>query len=225
MKILLVDDDEKLSTSIKYGLEDKKYIVDQAYDGVTGEKLAMNRKYDLIILDVVMPGINGMELCRKIRAAGIKTPVIMLTSLGSIDDKVEGFVSGADDYLAKPFEFRELLARVEALIRRSKDMIINPLLRLADLEMDTLAKKVTRAHKEIILTSREYHILELLLRNQGRVLDRAEIAEKIWNFQFYPGTNVIDVHINSLRKKLDKDFSPRLIHTVTGVGYIMTDKK
>ncbi len=225
MKILLVDDDEKLSTSIKYGLEDKKHVVDQAYDGVTGEKLATSRKYDLIVLDVVLPGINGMELCRKIRAAGIKTPVIILTSLGSIDDKVEGFDSGADDYLAKPFEFRELLARVEALNRRSKDMIIHPLLRLADLEMDTLAKKVTRADKEIILTSREYHILELLLRNQGRVLDRAEIAEKIWNFQFYPGTNVIDVHINSLRKKLDKDFSPRLIHTVTGVGYIMTDKR
>jgi len=225
MKILLVDDDEKLSTSIKYGLEDKKHVVDQAYDGVTGEKLATSRKYDLIVLDVVLPGINGMELCRKIRAAGIKTPVIILTSLGSIDDKVEGFDSGADDYLAKPFEFRELLARVEALNRRSKDMIIHPLLRLADLEMDTLAKKVTRADKEIILTSREYHILELLLRNQGRVLDRAEIAEKIWNFQFYPGTNVIDVHINSLRKKLDKAFSPRLIHTVTGVGYIMTDKR
>jgi DNA-binding response OmpR family regulator len=225
MKILIVEDDPKILSFVKIGLESHDCIVDTAYDSVIGEKLALSRKYDVIILDVVIPGISGFELCRKIRNENILTPVIMLTSLDSLEDKLTGFNSGADDYLTKPFSFQELMARIKALNRRNKDEIVSPNLKIADLEIDTIACKVKRGAKEIMLTATEYKILELLLRSKGQVFDRILIAEKIWGHLFNSGTNVIDVHINSLRKKIDKDFNRKLIHTKKGFGYLLSDQE
>jgi len=223
MKILLVEDDPKISSFIKIGLESNNYIVDVAYDSLIGEKLALSRKYDVMILDVVIPGISGFQLCKNIRNSDILTPIIMLTSLDAVDDKLEGFCCGADDYLIKPFNFQELLARIKALNRRNKDELIKPCLKIADLEIDSLARKVRRGGKEINLTSTEYKILELLLANKDQVFDRMIIAEKIWGFSFNCGTNIIDVHINSLRKKIDKSYDSKLIHTRKGFGYLVSE--
>ncbi len=224
MKILLVEDDPKISSFVKIGLESSECIVDIAYDGTIGEKLALSRKYDVMILDVVIPGISGFELCKKIRNNNISTPVIILTSLDSVEDKLTGFECGADDYLLKPFSFQELLARIKALNRRNREAIVSPVLKVLDLELDTIAKKVRRNDKEINLTATEYKILELLVSNKGKVFDRILIAEKIWGFSFNSETNVIDVHINSLRKKIDKDFSQKLIHTKKGFGYVLSEE-
>jgi two-component system, OmpR family, copper resistance phosphate regulon response regulator CusR len=224
MKILLVEDDPKISSFVKIGLESSDYIVDIAYDGTIGEKLALSRKYDVMILDVVIPGISGFELCKRIRNNNISTPVIILTSLDSVEDKLTGFECGADDYLLKPFSFQELLARIKALNRRNREAIVSPVLKVLDLELDTIAKKVRRNNREINLTATEYKILELLAGNKGKVFDRILIAEKIWGFSFNSETNVIDVHINSLRKKIDKDFSQKLIHTKKGFGYILSEE-
>jgi two-component system, OmpR family, copper resistance phosphate regulon response regulator CusR len=227
MKILMVEDDPKISSFVKLGLESNDCIVDVAYDSAMGEKLAFKKSYDVMILDVIVPGINGFELCKKIRNNNIKTPILMLTSLDSTEDKVTGFDSGADDYLLKPFQFQELLARIKALNRRNRDRdtISNLSIRISDLELDTVTKKVKRNSKEIKLTAREFKILELLASNKGKVFDRIEIAEKVWGITFNTGTNVIDVHINSLRNKIDKGFSPTLIHTVIGMGYVLDDEK
>jgi DNA-binding response OmpR family regulator len=224
MKILLVEDDPKISSFVRIGLESNLFIVDTAYDSTMGEKLALSRKYDIIILDVIIPGISGFELCKKIRNNYILTPVIMLTSLDSVEDKVSGFDCGADDYLTKPFSFQELLARIRALNRRNKETLVNPKLKVLDLELDSITKKVSRNNMEINLTATEYKILELLLSNKGKVFDRILITEKIWGFSFNSGTNVIDVHINSLRKKIDKDFSQKLIHTKIGFGYLLSEE-
>ncbi len=224
MKILLVEDDPKISTFVKIGLESNECIVDIAYDGTIGEKLALSRKYDVMILDVVIPGISGFELCKRIRNNNISTPIIILTSLDSVEDKLTGFDCGADDYLLKPFSFQELLARIKALNRRNREAIVSPVLKVLDLELDTIAKKVRRNNKEIYLTATEYKILELLVSNKGKVFDRILIAEKIWGFSFSSETNVIDVHINSLRKKIDKDFSQKLIHTKKGFGYVLSEE-
>ena len=223
MKVLLVDDDQRLSSFIRMGLEDHDMIVTTAFDGKLGARLAVTKNYDVIILDVMLPEMNGFEILIEIRKNRIRTPVIMLTSLDSTEDKVTGFDSGADDYLGKPFEFPELLARIKALDRRNKKDIINPLIRIADLELDTIGKKVIRNGKEIKLTAREYKILEMLAMNKGKVFERIEIAQKIWGFDFNTGTNVIDVHINALRKKIDRDFSPKLIRTIIGIGYALND--
>jgi DNA-binding response OmpR family regulator len=223
MKILLVEDDPKISAFVKIGLESSDCVVDIAYDGTMGEKLALSRKYDVMILDVVIPGISGFELCKRIRNNNILTPVIILTSLDSVEDKLTGFDSGADDYLLKPFSFQELLARIKALNRRNREAIVSPVLKVLDLELDTIAKKVRRNNKEINLTATEFKILELLMSNKGKVFDRILIAEKIWGFSFNSGTNVIDVHINSLRKKIDKDFTNKLIHTKKGFGYVLSE--
>jgi DNA-binding response OmpR family regulator len=224
MKVLIMEDDPDISAFIKMGLEKNNCIVDVTYDSAMAEKLALKKKYDVIILDVIVPGINGFELCRKLRNNHIKTPVLMLTSLDSTEDKVTGFDYGADDYLLKPFQFQELLARIRALDRRSKDSFVAPVLRISDLEIDTISKKVKRDNKEIKLTAREYKILELLANNRGKVFDRIEIIEKIWGNSFDTGTNVIDVHINSLRNKIDKDFSQKLIHTFIGMGYALDEQ-
>jgi DNA-binding response OmpR family regulator len=223
MKILLVEDDPKISSFVKIGLESNDCLVDIAYDSTIGEKLALSKKYDVIVLDVVIPGISGFELCKKIRNNNILTPVIMLTSLDSVEDKLTGFDCGADDYLVKPFSFQELFARLKALNRRNRESIVNPVLTVLDLELDSIARKVKRGDKEINLTATEYKILELLLSNKGKVFDRITIAEKIWGFSFSSGTNVIDVHINSLRKKIDKDFPQKLIHTRKGFGYLLSE--
>jgi DNA-binding response OmpR family regulator len=222
MKILLVEDDPKISSFVKIGLESNDCLVDIAYDSTIGEKLALNRKYDVIILDVVIPGISGFDLCKKIRNSKNMTPVIMLTSLDSVEDKLTGFDCGADDYLVKPFSFQELFARIKALIRRNKEAPAIPVLKVLDLEMDSIAKKVKRDNKEIALTATEYKILELLMINKDKVFNRIQIAENIWGYSFNSGTNVIDVHINSLRKKIDKDFSQKLLHTKKGFGYLLS---
>jgi two-component system copper resistance phosphate regulon response regulator CusR len=224
MKVLLIEDDPKISAFVKIGLESNDCQVDIAYDSTIGEKLAYSKKHDVIILDVVIPGISGFDLCKNIRNKNILTPILMLTSLDSLEDKLTGFESGADDYLVKPFSFQELFARLKALNRRNKDAIVNPVLKLLDLELDSIARKVVRNGKEINLTATEYRILELLLSNKGKVFERVVIAEKIWGFSFNSGTNVIDVHINSLRKKIDKGFSPRLIHTRKGFGYVLSEE-
>ncbi|MCE5348185.1 MAG: response regulator transcription factor [Bacteroidales bacterium] len=224
MRILVVEDDPKISSFVKIGLESYDCTVDMAYDGTIGEKFALSRKYDVMILDVVIPGISGFELCKRIRNNNILTPVIILTSLDSVEDKLTGFECGADDYLVKPFSFQELFARIKALNRRSKEAFVSPVLKVLDLELDSITRKVRRSDREINLTATEYKILELLLSNKGRVFDRILIAEKIWGFSFNSGTNVIDVHINSLRKKIDKDFSQKLIHTKKGFGYVLSEE-
>lgn len=224
MKILLVEDDPKISSFIKIGLESNKFTVETAFDSTLGEKLALSGKFDVIILDVVIPGISGFELCKKIRNNNIQSPILMLTSLDAVEDKLTGFECGADDYLVKPFSFQELLARVKALHRRNKDLIVHPVLKVSDLEMDSIGRFVKRDGTEISLTATEFKILELLLTNKGKVFDRIHIAEKIWGISFNSGTNVIDVHINSLRKKIDKNFTQKLIHTKKGFGYVLSEE-
>jgi len=219
-----MEDDPKISSFVKLGLEKNDCTVDVAYDSAMAEKLAMKKKYDVFIFDVIVPGINGFELCKKLRNNNVKTPILMLTSLDSTEDKVTGFEYGADDYLLKPFQFQELLARIKALDRRSKDKFVNQVLKVADLEIDTVTKKVSRSGKEIKLTAKEYKMLELLVSNKGKVFDRLEITDKVWDVSFDSGTNVIDVHINSLRNKIDKGFEKKLIRTVIGMGYVVDDK-
>jgi len=225
MKLLLVEDDPKISSFIKIGLEANNYKVDIAYDSPIAEKFALSRKYDVMILDVVIPGISGFELCKNIRNHDIMTPVLFLTSLDSIEDKLTGFNSGGDDYLVKPFSFQELLARLKALNRRNGDIIVKQVLKIADLEIDTSSRKVKRGGKDIFLTATEYKILELLIENEGKVFDRVHIAEKIWGFSFNSGTNIIDVHINSIRRKIDKEFTTKLIHTRKGFGYVLGEEE
>jgi len=221
MKIL-VEDDPKISAFVKIGLESNDCLVDIAYDSTIGEKLALTRKYDVIILDVVIPGISGFDLCKKIRNNQNMTPVIMLTSLDSVEDKITGFDCGADDYLVKPFSFQELFARIKALVRRAKESMVIPVLKVLNLELDSITKKVMRDKKEIVLTATEYKILELLMSNRDKVFNRIQIAENIWGNSFNSGTNVIDVHINALRKKIDKEFTPKLIQTKKGFGYMLS---
>jgi DNA-binding response OmpR family regulator len=223
MKILLVEDDPKISSFIRIGLESNNCQVEIAYDGKTGENLSLSRKFDVIILDVVIPVFSGFELCKSIRNRNILTPILMLTSLDSVDDKLTGFDAGADDYLVKPFSFQELYARLLALNRRNRKEIVRPVLKAKDLEVDTIGRTVKRDGKEIKLTPTEFKILELLLSNKGRVFERIHIAEKIWGVSFNSGTNVIDVHINSLRKKIDSNSAQKLIHTKKGFGYVLKD--
>jgi two-component system copper resistance phosphate regulon response regulator CusR len=224
VKILLVEDDSQIASFVKLGLETNQFFVDVAYDGVMGEKLGLQKKYDVIVLDVILPGINGFQLCKILRNNNIKTPILMLTSLNSTEDKVTGFESGADDYLLKPFAFQELLARIKALNRRNTEMILSPILKVRDLELNTISRRVKRSDNEIKLTTLEYKLLELLLSHPGKVFERIEIAEKIWGTSFNTGTNFINVHINALRNKIDKGYPKKLINTVKGIGYVIIDE-
>ncbi|OZI05174.1 DNA-binding response regulator [Siphonobacter sp. BAB-5385] len=223
MKLLIIEDEPKTVQSIRQGLEENGFEVDIAYDGLIGKHLAKRNPYDLIVSDIIMPGLNGVELTRELRSEGVETPVLLLTALGGIDEKLMGFDAGADDYLVKPFEFAELLARIRVLTRRWNGSmpIASNILRYTDLEMNLDSKTVIRGEKKIELTAREFALLEFMLRNQGKVLSKAEIAEKVWDVNFDTGTNVIEVYINLLRKKVDKDFTTRLIHTQYGMGYVL----
>ena len=222
MKLLLIEDEPKTLQSIKQGLEENGYEVDIAYDGLIGKQLAKNNTYQLIISDIIIPGINGIELCREIRSRGDDTPILMLTALGTTDDKVTGLDAGADDYLVKPFEFKELLARVRALTKRGANVNHSAqVLRFADLEVSLDAKTVFRSGNKINLTAREFNLLVYLIRNQGRVISKVEIAEQVWDIGFDTGTNVIEVYVNYLRKKIDKDYPVKLIHTLFGMGYVL----
>jgi two-component system copper resistance phosphate regulon response regulator CusR len=222
MTILLVEDEVKTVQSVRQGLEEHQWEVDVAYDGTLGFQLAARSAYALIITDVILPGMNGLDMCRKLRETGVTTPILMLTALSTTDDKILGLDTGADDYLVKPFEFRELMARVRALTRRSNGLTPTAnLLKIADLELDPDTKKVVRAGKEISLTAKEFQLLEYFLRHQGRVISKVELAEKLWDLTFDTGTNIIEVYINFLRKKIDKDFDPKLLHTQIGMGYVV----
>jgi len=224
MNILLVEDEPKVADFIKKGLKEQLYNVEVAYDGLFGERLALENEYDLVILDVILPGLSGLDICRHIRKFRIDLPILMLTALGATKDKVSGLEAGADDYLVKPFHFDELLARVKALTRRR--MLISPgiIYKIADLEVDSYKKTARRAGKELSLTAKEFSLLELLIVNKNRVLSRTYIAETVWGINYDRGTNLIDVYINYLRSKIDKGFSRALIHTVIGMGYVLKEE-
>ena len=222
MKILVVEDEERVAHFIQKGLKEEGHAVDVSYDGEDGEFLAEINDYDLIILDLMLPKKNGIVVCRELRASGVATPVLMLTARDSIEDKVRGLDAGADDYLAKPFAFEELLARVRALLRRQSDNK-SPILKLADLELDPISRRVTRSGEAIRLTTKEYALLEYLMRNPGKVLSRTLIGEHVWDMNFDPESNVIDVYVSHLRAKIDKGFEPPLLHTLRGQGYLLSD--
>jgi heavy metal response regulator len=223
MRILVVEDEKKVARFIQQGLEEDHYSVDVAYDGERGLQMATTENYDLLILDVMLPKKNGLELLKEFRARKGTTPTLMLTAKTSIEDKVAGLDSGADDYLTKPFAFAEFLARVRSLLRRGASEK-STILGIADLELDTIAHKAKRGARTIELTAKEYALLEYFLRNKNRVLSRTSISEHIWDYNFDTGTNIIDVYVNHLRNKIDSGFEPKLIHTVRGVGYVMKDE-
>jgi len=224
MKILLVEDEKRLSHFIKKGLIEQGFAVDSAFDGEEGLYLAKEETYDVIILDVMLPKLSGIELCKKLRELKKETPVLMLTAKSEVDDKVEGLNSGADDYLTKPFVFAELKARINALLRRSYHQVTNNLT-IDDLEVDPLKHIVKRNGKMIKLTPKEFAILELLLRQKNEVVTRTQVIEHVWDYNFESLSNVVDVFIGTLRKKIDKGYKVPLIHTLHGVGYMATDKK
>ena len=224
MKVLVIEDEPKVAAFLKQGLEEQAFDVTVAYDGFFGKKMAIDNYYDVIILDLLIPYINGIDLCKQLREEGLKAPILVLSALGSTDDKVLGLEAGADDYLIKPFEFRELIARLRALCNRYTDNLQDKkILKLADLELDLYKKVVRRGGKSIDLTAKEFSLLEYLLRNKNRVISRVEISEKVWEVSFDTGTNIIDVYINFLRKKVDRNFGVKLIYTMVGMGYIMKE--
>lgn len=224
IKILLVEDEKKIAESLKKGLSEQHYHVEVAYDGIIGKKLFETFPFDLIILDINLPGMNGYDLCREIRKKSEQIPVIMLTALSATDDKIEGFDAGADDYIVKPFDFKELLVRIRALLKRTnQNMPSGNMLKVADLVMNLDSKEVTRAEVPISLTTKEFQLLEYLVRNKNRVVSRADIALNVWDIDFDTKTNVIDVYVNFLRKKVDRDFESKLIHTQVGMGYILKE--
>ena len=222
MRILVVEDEKKVASFIKKGLEEQSYAVDTAFDGLEGERLASQTPYDAIILDVLLPKQDGVVTCQKIRHKGVSTPVLMLTALGETDDKVRGLDSGADDYLTKPFHFEELLARVRALLRR-KSQDKSSLLQAGALVLDPVTRKVEREGRQIRLTSREFALLEYFMRNKGQILSRANLAQHVWNVSFDMESNVIDVYVKLLRQKIDRGFNQPMLQTIVGAGYVLKD--
>ena len=226
VKILLVEDERKIAETLKKGLTEQQYHVELCYDGIIGQKLFETYSFDIIILDINIPGINGYELCKIIRSRNQRIPIIMLTALSSTDDKIEGFDAGADDYVVKPFDFKELLVRIRALLKRIHQIPqAGNILKVDDVVMNLDSKEVTRFGKPIALTAKEFQLLEYLVRNKNRVVSRADIALNVWDIDFDTKTNVIDVYVNFLRKKLDKEFDQKLIHTQVGMGYILKDSQ
>jgi DNA-binding response OmpR family regulator len=225
-RILIVEDDSRIAQNISKGLREKGFDTEVAYDGLIGSKIAAANHFDLIILDINLPSMNGYEVCKNIRQRDPNIPVLMLTALGEADDKIEGFNVGADDYILKPFDFRELLARVNVFLKRSHsdtEPTGGNTLRVADLEINIDTKAVTRSGQTVDLTPKELALLEYLVRNKGRIVSKADIAEKVWDMNFDSGTNVVEVYINFLRKKIDRDFDTKLIHTKSGMGYVLKE--
>lgn len=220
MRILIIEDEKKVASFIKKGLEEEHYAVDHAYDGESGLYMTEVNEYDLIVLDLMIPKIDGLEVLRRIRGNRNNVPILVLTAKDSVEDIVRGLDAGCDDYLTKPFEFLEFLARIRALLRREK-IDKEPTLKIADLTLSLVTHKVMRRGKEIELTAKEYSLLEYFMRNPDKVLTRTMISEHVWDYHFDSMTNLIDVYVNYLRKKIDKEFEPKLIHTIRGVGYIM----
>lgn len=223
MRILVIEDDPTVGTFVKRGLEEQRYRVDLVDTGDRGEELARSESYDLIVLDMRLPGRSGMEVIRSLRSSGIERPILVLTAQDAIDAKVETLRAGADDYVTKPFALEELLARVEALARRPRKLT-SPQLKIADLELSQDTREVTRAGAAIDLTPKEYTVLEYLMRHAGRVMSRTLITEYAWGYHFDPGTNIVDVVINHLRKKIDAGHKRKLIHTIRGVGYVIREE-
>ena len=219
MKVLVIEDDRDTGSYIKKGLEESGHVVDLAATGRDGLFLAAGETYDVIIADRRLPGLDGLSIVKTIRGAGVKTPVIFLTTMTGVGDRVEGLEAGADDYLIKPFAFAELLARIHALTRRPPMSVAETVLRVADLEMDLIARKVQRAAREIDLQPREFRLLEFLMRNAGKTVTRTMLLESVWDFHFDPKTNIVETHISRLRGKVDRGFDSELIETVRGAGY------
>ncbi|MBV8253807.1 MAG: response regulator transcription factor [Chitinophaga sp.] len=227
-KILVVEDEVKVANAVKKGLEENGFDVDLAYDGRMGKSLVVSNNYDLVILDLNLPHSNGYELCEVIRAKNIRIPIIMLTALGGMEDKMQAFELGADDYLVKPFDFRELLARIRVFLKRAGAETAqgtNYKITISDLEIDREKKEVSRGGRKIALTAKEYQLLEFLALHKGKVISKLTIAEKVWDIDFDTGTNVIEVYMNFLRKKIDKDFDNKLLHTKTGMGYYLSEEQ
>lgn len=226
IKILLIEDEKKIADTLCKGLKELDYYVETAYDGKIGIRLFESGGFNLVITDINLPGINGYDVAKIIRSRNQHIPIIMLTALGATADKIEGFDAGADDYIVKPFEFKELLVRIRALLKRTMNQQLpsGNILSIANLHLNVDSKEVLRDDKSITLTAKEFQLLEYLMRNRNRVISRADIAEKVWDLDFDTKTNVIDVYVNFLRKKIDKDFEPKLIHTQVGMGYIMKEK-
>jgi two-component system, OmpR family, copper resistance phosphate regulon response regulator CusR len=224
-KILLVEDEPKIADSLKLGLSENGYYVSLAYDGIIGYKLYQSEPFDLVILDINLPGMNGYELCKAIRSANTQVPVIMLTALSALNDKIEGYDAGADDYIVKPFEFKELLLKIRVLLKRTlnQNVPVGNFLKAADLEINLDSKEVKRDDDIINLTAKEFQLLEYLMRNKNKVVSRADIALNVWEIDFDTNTNVIDVYINYLRNKVDKPYEQKLIQTQVGMGYILRD--
>lgn len=223
MKILIVEDDQRVAGLIKRGLQEQNFIVTLAGDGAEGQELAQTGNFDLIITDIILPKLSGIDLCKQVRQSKPDMPIIMLTALGTTDNKVDGFDAGADDYLVKPFEMRELLVRIRALLKRNgkSNGPSGFMLKYADLEMNLHTKIVRRNGEEISLTPKEFRLLQFMMQNPDRVLSRIEIADNVWETHFDTGTNFIDVYINYLRKKIDRNFERKLIHTKSGMGFIL----
>jgi len=224
-RVLIIEDESKVAISVKKWLEENKFLVDLAPDGAVGRHLAQTNTYDIVLLDLNLPFLSGFEVCREIKAAQPTLPIILVTAMDNIEQKLSGFEAGADDYLVKPFDFRELLARMKTLLKRNQatnEGTESPeILRMADLEVDLGYKSVVRSGITIELTAKEFALLEYLLRRNGRVASRPEIVENVWDINFDLGTNVVDVYVNFLRKKIDRNFEPKLIHTKQGMGYYM----
>ncbi len=225
-RLLLVEDEQKIADTLKLGLTENGYQVDVAYDGSIGWRLFQQQPYNLVILDLNLPGMNGYELCKHVRARDTGVPIIMLTALNSLENKIEGYDAGADDYIIKPFAFKELVMKIRVLLKRTMNQHIpvGTLLIAGDLEMNLDSKEVRRAGKTINLTAKEFQLLEYLLRNKNRVVSRADIAINVWDIDFDTNTNVIDVYINYLRNKVDKPFDKKLIQTQVGMGYILKER-
>lgn len=223
MRVLVVEDEDKIAAFIKKGLEEEGYAVDVVGDGESALDYASSVDYDVIILDIMLPRRDGISVCQKLRERGCNAPILMLTARDAVDDRVRGLDAGADDYLVKPFAFRELVARIRALLRRSRD-VISSQLQVGDLVLDTRTRVAQRGGRKIELTAREYALLEFLMRNKNQVLTRAQIAEHVWDYDFFSESNIVDVYIRYLRVKVDADFEPKLIQTVRGVGYKISDQ-
>ena len=223
LRVLVIEDEPRVAQMIKIGLEENGYIVENAFDGEEGCKKAIESQWHAIILDINLPLMNGFDVCKKIRVKDGKTPILMLTAMGDTTDKLTGFNSGADDYIVKPFEFKELIARLKVFIKRTSNENSSNILLFADMELNLDLREVTRSGKRIDLTAKEFALMEYFIRNKGRVITRNELAEKIWHVSFDTGTNVIDVYINYLRRKIDKDFEKKLIYTVIGMGYTVKE--
>lgn len=221
MKVLVVEDDPKIASYIANGLRESAYSVDVAADGTAALDLGSDGSYDAAIVDIMLPGLDGLSVIERWRASGVATPVLILSAKRTVDDRVRGLRAGGDDYLVKPFSFTELLARIEALIRRSSRSTEPTTLSLADLHLDLLTRSATRAGQDLQLQAREFALLEFLLRNQGRIVSKTAILEHVYDYSFDPGTNVLDVLVHRLRSKIDKSFTPKLLHTVRGMGYVL----